>query len=156
MVRIQNLGIRLLVSSIFLILFLQLGISQGSQVHYLGILHKTNNDTIPDYSVELLYKNQYHNLSQVYKELEMFNNNASELIAYSSIGKSFFNNSIPLITITNENILESQKAKTLLIAHHHAREACTIETTLRLIPRAVVISRLSIPARIMAPILVFS
>ncbi len=85
------------------------------------------------YSLSLLTNGKYHNLSEVYAELDYFNQSAPELIDYSSIGESYYNNSIPLITLTNELIPEDTKGKTYIVAHHHAREQCTIEHALRLI-----------------------
>jgi len=84
-------------------------------------------------NLTLLYPNEYHNLSAVYQELNYFNQTAPELIDYSSIGKSYMGNNIPLITLTNEKIPDSLKSKTYIVAHHHAREMCTIENVLRLI-----------------------
>ncbi|MHA1332356.1 MAG: hypothetical protein ACTSR2_14910, partial [Candidatus Hodarchaeales archaeon] len=74
------------------------------------------------YNVSLLYENQYHNLSQVYEELANFNTSAPAIVDYGSIGLSYYNNSIPLITLTNENIPSYSKGKTYIVAHHHARE----------------------------------
>lgn len=81
----------------------------------------------------LIYENVYHNLSMVYEELNYFNNTFPKLINYRSIGKSYYNNNIPLIVLTNENIPLDTKGKTYIVAHHHAREMITIENTLRLI-----------------------
>ncbi len=81
----------------------------------------------------LLIQNRYHNLTEVYLELENFNNSAPHLIEYSSIGYSYSNNTIPLIKLTNEQIKDQVKGKTYIVAHHHAREQITIEHTLRTI-----------------------
>jgi hypothetical protein len=81
----------------------------------------------------LLVEDKYHNLSEVYHELDNFNTNASHLIDYANIGYSYMNNSIPLITLTNEQIPDEAKGKTYIVAHHHAREQITIEHTLRTI-----------------------
>ncbi len=83
--------------------------------------------------ISLLFENKYHNLSEVYMELENFNNSAPQLIDYGNIGSSYYNKSIPLITLTNEQIPSYSKGKTYIVAHHHAREHCTIEHVLRLI-----------------------
>ncbi len=90
--------------------------------------YASNNETLT-----LLIENKYHNLTEVYLELENFNINASHLIDYSNIGYSYRNNSIPLITLTNEQIPDVVKGKTYIVAHHHAREQITIEHTLRTI-----------------------
>ena len=84
-------------------------------------------------SLELLFPDKYHNLSELYAELEYFNHTASDLIDYSFIGLSYWNNPIPLITLTNEKIMEDLKGKTYLVAHHHAREQISIEHTIRTI-----------------------
>ena len=83
--------------------------------------------------IDLIYPTGYHNLSQVYEELDHFNKSADNLIDYSDIGYSYANNPIPLITLTNEKIPEYTKGKTFIVAHHHAREFCTIEHVLRMI-----------------------
>ncbi|PWI48169.1 hypothetical protein CEE45_08370 [Candidatus Heimdallarchaeota archaeon B3_Heim] len=88
--------------------------------------------TLPE-EIELLYPSGYHNLSQVYEELDMFNKSAVNLINYSDIGYSYYSNPIPLITLTNEKIPEYTKGETFIVAHHHAREFCTIEHVLRMI-----------------------
>jgi hypothetical protein len=85
------------------------------------------------YNLNLLYQNKYHNLSEVYEELQHFNKSAPELIDYSHLGYSYYGNKIPLITLTNEKISEEYKSKTYIVAHHHAREMCTIEEVVRLI-----------------------
>lgn len=81
----------------------------------------------------LLIQDRYHNLTEVYLELENFNNSAPHLIEYSSIGFSYNNNTIPLIKLTNEQIKDQVKGKTYIVAHHHAREQITIEHALRTI-----------------------
>ncbi len=83
--------------------------------------------------IELKYPTGYHNLSQVYEELEHFNNSAEKFINYTNIGLSYRENPIPLITLTNEKIPSYSKGKTFIVAHHHAREFCTIEHVLRMI-----------------------
>jgi hypothetical protein len=85
------------------------------------------------HNVELLFQDKYHNLSEVYEELTNFNDSKPELVDFSSIGYSYYGNKIPLITLTNEKIDDEIKAKTYIVAHHHAREICTIEESLRLI-----------------------
>jgi len=84
-------------------------------------------------TLELQFPYQYHDLSELYAELEYFNQTASDLIDYSFIGSSYWNNPIPLITLTNEKIGEELKGKTYVVAHHHAREQISIEHTIRTI-----------------------
>ncbi len=85
------------------------------------------------YNLNLLYQNKYHNLSEVYEELQHFNKSAPEIVDYFHIGYSYYGNKIPLITLTNEKISENYKSKTYIVAYHHAREMCTIEIIIRLI-----------------------
>ena len=84
-------------------------------------------------SLELKFPDKYHNLTELYAELKYFNQTASNLIDYSFIGLSHWNNPIPLITLTNEEVAEDFKGKTYVVAHHHAREHITIEHTVRTI-----------------------
>jgi hypothetical protein len=84
-------------------------------------------------SLSLRFPNKYHNLSEVYIELEYFNQTAPDLIDYSFIGLSYWNNSIPLVKLTNERISDDLKGKTYVVAHHHGREHITIEHTIRTI-----------------------
>ncbi|MHA2073766.1 MAG: M14 family zinc carboxypeptidase [Candidatus Hodarchaeales archaeon] len=95
------------------------------------VKHKSSEQS--SYNISLLYQNKYHNLSEVYEELRYFNVSAPKLIDYSHIGYSYYGNKIPLITLTNEEVSEEYKSKTYYVAHHHAREMCTIEEVLRLI-----------------------
>ncbi len=90
-------------------------------------------NTTPLEEIDLVYPTGYHNLSQVYEELNFFNKSAETLIDYSDIGLSYRSNPIPLITLTNEKIPAYMKGKTFIVAHHHAREFCTIEHVLRMI-----------------------
>lgn len=84
-------------------------------------------------SITLQFPGKYHNLSEVYAELDYFNQTAPDLIDYSFIGMSYWNNPIPLITLTNEQIPDQTKGKTYVVAHHHAREQITIEHAIRTI-----------------------
>jgi hypothetical protein len=103
--------------------------SMNFQVHLI----KNQIMTVDSEKLVLLFKDKYHNLTEVYLELENFEKNASHLIDYSNIGNSYNNNSIPLITLTNEQIPDEIKGKTYIVAHHHAREQITIEHALRTI-----------------------
>jgi len=120
-----------------LIILPSIGFSQSSPADIPSIIVVQENTDIEqaetNTSLELLYSDKYHNLSEVYKELEHFNNSAPNLIDYSDIGRSYLNNTIPLVTITNEKRPDFLKGKTYIVAHHHAREMCTIENSLRLI-----------------------
>ncbi len=103
--------------------------SVNYQIHLL----KNQNLIVDSKELVLQFNDKYHNLTEVYLELENFEKNASHIIDYSNIGYSFNNNSIPLITLTDEQISDDIKGKTYLVAHHHAREQITIEHTIRTI-----------------------
>ncbi len=131
-------------SSVFLILVVSfsvvsissvIGHTPTSAIYLQVIKNRVVNQAQNDSSsnIELLFKDKYHNLSEVYEELKHFNDSKPEIVDYSSIGYSYGGNKIPLITITNEKIDEEIKAKTYIVAHHHAREMITIEESLRLI-----------------------
>ncbi|MHA1972475.1 MAG: M14 family zinc carboxypeptidase [Candidatus Hodarchaeales archaeon] len=123
-----------IITALSLLFTVSISNANSNPIIKIHFTHQNSNVNINQkYNISLLYENQYHNLSQVYQELENFNSSAPELIDYSSIGLSYYNNSIPLIILTNENIPSHTKGKTYIVAHHHAREQITIEHTLRTI-----------------------
>jgi hypothetical protein len=65
-------------------------------------------------------------------ELEKVNSSASEIVDLFSIGNSIEGRKILCVRITNENN-PSFKARTLIVAQHHAREQITVEMALRFI-----------------------
>jgi len=114
--------------------FLSSSTVQGNQQFELQLQKIPHSKrTAKSESLELQFPNKYHNLTELYAELDYFNLTASDLIDYSFIGLSHWNNPIPLITLTNEEVAEDLKGKTYVVAHHHAREQITIEHTVRTI-----------------------
>ncbi|MHA2367151.1 MAG: M14 family zinc carboxypeptidase, partial [Candidatus Hodarchaeales archaeon] len=103
--------------------------SLNFQVHLI----KNQKITVDSEPLVLLFNDTYHNLTEVYLELDNFEKKASHLINYSNIGYSYNNNSIPLVTLTDEQVSDEVKGKTYIVAHHHAREQITIEHTIRTI-----------------------
>jgi hypothetical protein len=80
----------------------------------------------------LLYESQYHNTTALWEEIDHFVGIAPEIIDVEIIGKSYFNNTIKAIRITNE-LRTYQKAKTLVVSHHHGREQISVEMALQFI-----------------------
>lgn len=84
--------------------------------------------------VELLYDNQFHNSTQVDEEIENIHTSVPELVDIEVIGQSYQGKDITSLRITNEQNTV-QKAKTLVVAHHHGREQITVEMALRFVLR---------------------
>ena len=84
--------------------------------------------------VSLLYDDQFHDSAEVDEEIENILSSVPELVDVEVIGQSYQGKNITSIRITNEqNTI--QKAKTLVVAHHHGREQIAIEMALRFIIR---------------------
>ncbi len=84
--------------------------------------------------VSLLYDNQFHDSAEVDEEIENIHSSVRELVDVEVIGQSYQGKNITSIRITNEQNTV-QKAKTLVVAHHHGREQITVEMALRFILR---------------------
>ncbi|MGY5858259.1 MAG: M14 family zinc carboxypeptidase [Candidatus Thorarchaeota archaeon] len=84
--------------------------------------------------VSLLYDNQWHDSAEVDEEIENILSSVPELVDVEVIGQSYQGKNISSIRITNEQNTV-QKAKTLVVAHHHGREQISIEMSLRFILR---------------------
>ena len=84
--------------------------------------------------VSLLYDDQYHDSAEVDEEIENIHSSVPELVDVEVIGQSYQGKNITSIRITNEQNTV-QKAKTLVVAHHHGREQISIEMSLRFILR---------------------
>ncbi|MHA1555964.1 MAG: M14 family zinc carboxypeptidase, partial [Candidatus Heimdallarchaeota archaeon] len=82
--------------------------------------------------ISLLYDNHYHNTSALWEEISAFNNIAPQLMDVDIIGESFYDKDIKAIRITNE-LRTQQKAKSLVVSHHHGREQISVEIALRFI-----------------------
>jgi len=74
--------------------------------------------------VSELYPNQYLNSSMVEEEVENILSTVPELVDVEVIGQSYEGRDILSIRLTNEDAPQ-QKAKTLVVAHHHGREMVT-------------------------------
>ncbi|MFW9862558.1 MAG: M14 family zinc carboxypeptidase [Candidatus Thorarchaeota archaeon] len=84
--------------------------------------------------ISLLYEDQFHSAAEVDEEIERFHSLVPELVDLEVIGESYQGLNISALRITNE-LSTVQKAKTLVVAHHHGREQITIEMALRFILR---------------------
>jgi carboxypeptidase T len=84
--------------------------------------------------ISLLYEDQFHDASEVDEEIERIHSLVPELMDLEVIGQSYEGLNISALRITNE-LNTVQKAKTLVVAHHHGREQITIEMTLRFMLR---------------------
>lgn len=85
-------------------------------------------------AVSLLYTDHFHDFAELEQELNHFAVEAPQLIDVEVIGQSYEGRDIVCLRLTNELIAE-QKAKTLVVAHHHGREQITIEVALRFMLR---------------------
>ena len=83
-------------------------------------------------NISLLFDDQYHNTATLLEELHNFNVIAPQLVDYEIIGTSYLGKNIYSLRITNELRIQ-QKAKTLVVAHHHGREQISVEVALRFI-----------------------
>jgi hypothetical protein len=81
-------------------------------------------------TVSLIYSGQFHDPDEVQEEIDQFHAIAPEIIDMEVIGQSYQGRNITCLRITNENN-DWQKAKTLVVTHHHGREQITVEMTLR-------------------------
>jgi len=86
--------------------------------------------------VSLLYDDQFHDSAEVDEEIENIHSSVPELVDVEVIGQSYQGKNITSIRITNEQNTV-QKAKTLVVAHHHGREQITVEMALRFILRLI-------------------
>ncbi len=83
-------------------------------------------------SLSLLYNNLFHNISILQDEIDAFDQAASDLIDVEVIGSSYHGQDIKSVRITNE-LRTRQKAKTLVVSHHHGNEQISVEVALRFI-----------------------
>lgn len=82
--------------------------------------------------LELLYEGVFHDPSQVDEEIENIVSTVPDLVDIEVLGQSIEGRNITCLRITNEDN-PVQKAKTLVVAHHHGREQITVELALRFI-----------------------
>ena len=123
-------------SCYFVLTFLTLTILPGtltSASNYLAIVEKPYSSLTRDWEdISLLYDNYYHNSSETNEEIDRFQSLVPELIDIEVIGHSYLGKDIRVVKITNEE-RTYQKAKSLVISHHHGREQITVEAALRFI-----------------------
>jgi hypothetical protein len=82
--------------------------------------------------ITLLYDGQFHDSNETDEEIENIHSLVPELVDLEVIGQSYLGHNLTSLRITNEqNTI--QKAKTLVVAHHHGREQITVEMALRFI-----------------------
>ena len=82
--------------------------------------------------ITLLYDEQFHDYNKTDEEIESIHNLVPELVDLEVIGQSYLGKNLTCLRITNEENTV-QKAKTLVVAHHHGREQITVEMALRFI-----------------------
>ena len=117
---------------VFLVLVIYPGIKISAE-NQIAISEKSYPSLSRDWEdISLLYNNIYHNSSEVDEEINRFNLLVPELIDIDTIGHSYEGKDIRVLRITNEN-RDYQKAKTLVVSHHHGREQITVESALRFI-----------------------
>jgi hypothetical protein len=80
----------------------------------------------------LLYDEQFHDPVEVDEEIDNIHSLVPELVDLEIIGQSYQERNLTCLRITNE-LNTVQKAKTLVVAHHHGREQITVELALRFI-----------------------
>lgn len=86
--------------------------------------------------VTLRYPGQFHDYDEMEEEIAYFHTQAPDIIDLEVLGQSFNGLNITCLRITNETDTR-QKAKTLVVAHHHGREQITVEAALRFIMRLI-------------------
>ncbi len=87
-------------------------------------------------NVSLLYDNQFHDPNETQEEIDQLLDLVPELVDLEVIGHSIQGRNISAVRITNE-LNSNQKAKTLVVAHHHGREQITVEFAIRFMLRLV-------------------
>ncbi|MHA2363787.1 MAG: M14 family zinc carboxypeptidase [Candidatus Hodarchaeales archaeon] len=83
-------------------------------------------------NISLIYNDQYHDYNELQEEIYRLINLIPDLINFEIIGQSIQNLNITCVRVTNQ-LDTVQKAKTLVVAHHHGREQITVEVALRFI-----------------------
>lgn len=100
----------------------------------LGSSPQTFSATGTSAGVSLLYPSHFHDFAELGQEISNFAAAAPQLVDVEVIGQSYEGRNIVCLRLTNELNTE-QKAKTLVVAHHHGREQITIEMALRFMLR---------------------
>ena len=86
--------------------------------------------------IELLYQDQFHDPEEVDEEIQRIHNHAPDIVDLTVIGQSYEGRNISCLRITNE-LNTVQKAKTLVVAHHHGREQVTVDMALYFVLRLI-------------------
>jgi len=82
--------------------------------------------------ITLIYDGQFHDSNETDEEIENIHSLVPELVDLEIIGQSYLGKNLTCLRITNE-LNTVQKAKALVVAHHHGREQITVELALRFI-----------------------
>ncbi|NPD89970.1 MAG: hypothetical protein HGN29_14755 [Asgard group archaeon] len=129
-------GLKNKIKSIFTILFFLLmifGFSNKTNAISIVIEEQVFHELTRSWeNITLLYDNYFHNSSDVYQEINRFHYLVPDLIDMETIGQSYQGKDLKVLKITNE-LKTYQKAKTLVVGHHHGREQISIEAALRFI-----------------------
>ncbi|NHJ13383.1 MAG: hypothetical protein EAX95_06880 [Candidatus Thorarchaeota archaeon] len=86
--------------------------------------------------LELIYQDMWHDPAMLQEEIDMIHDAASAIVDLETLGQTVQGRDIVSLKITNE-LSPVQKAKTVVVAHHHGREQITVEAALRFILRLV-------------------
>ncbi|TFF67782.1 hypothetical protein EU520_01250, partial [Candidatus Thorarchaeota archaeon] len=124
----------LLVSAAFLPVAVMAQETTGNAPVITRVEHSSISRTWSD--VSLLYDDEFHDPVQVDEEIENIHGLVPELVDIEVIGQSYQGRNITSIRITNEQN-PIQKAKTLVVGHHHGREQITVELALRFVLRLI-------------------
>ena len=97
-----------------------------------GVLSRVNTPSVDRTwsDLTLKYKDQFHDSEMLQEEIDLIHTSVPELVSMEVIGQTIQGKNITSLCITNELNTE-QKAKTLVVAQHHAREQISVETALR-------------------------
>ena len=78
----------------------------------------------------------YHNYTELTEKLVLLNSTFPEIVDVFSIGKTWHNNDVWCVKLTNETITSS-KTEYYIVAEHHARELISVENALYFIDKIV-------------------
>ncbi len=78
----------------------------------------------------------YHNYTELTEKLVLLNSTFPDIVDVFSIGKTWHNNDVWCVKLTNETITSS-KTEYYIVAEHHARELISVENALYFIDKIV-------------------
>ncbi len=78
----------------------------------------------------------YHNYTELTEKLVLLNSTFPEIVDVFSIGKTWHNNDVWCVKLTNETVTSS-KTEYYIVAEHHAREIISVENALYFIDKIV-------------------